>query len=425
MSVSKFEISNGAQGLFIKNSRFKTTLVSVNFYLPLNKDKVARYALLPFILTTCGKDYPSFRKLNFKLSKLYGAELTASAEKIGDYQLLKMSVSVIGDKYALDGEVLTQEAIELLTSLIFEPKVQDNSFFKDDVEREKRKAIEHIKGEFSEKRVYAKNRLIEEMYKDDCYGVPKCGTIEDVEAIDGENLFSAWQEMLQNAFVRVNVVSNSMPKGLFDSIGEKLSAVERNNITDISNTIPTKPANEVNTITEKTEINQGKLVMGFSLQKFGGDVSTADSFVATDIFGGGPYSKLFSNVREKMSLCYYCAARSVRVKGLVTVESGIEAVNAEKAQKAILEQLKSLQDGNLSDDEFNSSILGLCDSLKSYNDSSEAIELWYSTRISDKELLSPEEFAEKVKAVTKDDVIKAANGIKLHTVFLLLPEVDK
>ena len=424
MSVSEFEISNGAQGLFIKNSRFKTTLVAANFYLPLNRDRVAEFALLPFVLTTCGKDYPSFRKLNFKLSKLYGAELTASAEKIGDYQLLKMSVSVIGDKYALDGEILTQEAIELLTSLIFEPKVEDNSFFPEDVEREKRKAIEHIKGEFSEKRIYAKERLIEEMYKDDCYGIPKCGNVEDVENIDGAGLFKSWKEMLATAFIRINVVSNTMPVGLFDSIAEKLSGINRDSVTDITKTKPTKPAKEVKKIAEKTAVNQGKLVMGFSLQKSGGDTSTADAFVATDVFGGGPYSKLFSNVREKMSLCYYCTARSVRIKGLVTVESGIEAKNAEKAQKAILEQLKILQDGDLSDDEFNSSILGLSDSLKTYNDSSEALERWYSTRISDEEIISPEEFAEDIKSVKKEDVIKAAKGIKLNTVFLLLPEVE-
>ena len=425
MSVSEFEISNGAQGLFIKNARFKTALVAVNFYLPLKRERVAEFALLPFILTTCGKDYPSFRKLNFKLSKLYGAELTASAEKIGDYQLLKMSVSVIGDKYALDGEILTQEASELLKSLIFEPKVEDNSFFIEDVEREKRKAIEHIKGEFSEKRIYAKERLIEEMYKDDCYGTPKCGKIEDVKALDGAVLFKAWKEMLETAFIRINVVSNTMPSGLFDSIAEKLSGIKRENVTDISKTKPTKPAKEIRKIVEKTAVNQGKLVMGFSLKNAGGDTSTADAFVATDIFGGGPYSKLFSNVREKMSLCYYCAARAVRLKGLVTVESGIEAENAEKAQKAILKQLELLQDGDLSDDEFNSSILGLSDSLKTYNDSSEALEFWYSTRISDKEILSPEEFAERVKSVKKVDVIKAAKGIKLNTVFLLLPEVEK
>ncbi len=420
MSAQKFEISNGAEGVFIKNSRFKTTLVSFNFYLPIKRETVAEYALLPFVLTTCSKAYPDFRKLNFKLSKLYGAVLGASAEKVGDYQLLKMSVSVINDKYTLDKEELTAEAIDLLSSLIFEPKAENGEFCNEDTEREKRKAIEHIKSEYAEKRVYAKSRLIEEMYKGDAFGVPKCGTVEDVEKIDGKSLFAAWQNMLKNAFIRVNVVSDSLPAGLFESVAERLSTVSRESITDIGKTVYTKPAEKVNNITEQAKVNQGKLVMGFSAENTDGN--SAIPFVTADIFGGGPYSKLFANVREKMSLCYYCSARSIKIKGLVTVESGIESANAKKAQDAVLEQLNELKKGNLSDEEYNSSILNLTDSFGSYNDSASTLEKWYAARISDSEFLSPEDFAEKIKEVSKEDIIKAANGIKLHTVFLLLPE---
>lgn len=44
----------------------------------------------------------------------------------------------------------------------------------------------------------------------------------------------------------------------------------------------------------------------------------------TDVFGGGPYSRLFMNVREKLSLCYYCSARLIRGKGIIVIQSGIE-----------------------------------------------------------------------------------------------------
>lgn len=98
MSEKIINLAEGAEGLFIKTERFNTTLISFNFYLPLNKDTVANYALLPFILTSCSEKYPDFRELNYKLSKLYGARLDASTEKYGDYQLLKMTISVINDK---------------------------------------------------------------------------------------------------------------------------------------------------------------------------------------------------------------------------------------------------------------------------------------------------------------------------------------
>ncbi len=424
MAVQKTLLANGAEGLFIENSRFNTTLVSFNFYLPLEREKAAAYALLPFILTSCSKAYPDFSKLNFKLSKLYGARLSAHSEKSGDYQVLKMAVSVIGDRYSLDGETLTSEAIDLLTGLIFEPNVEDGAFLPADAEREKRKAIEHIKGEFAEKRIYAKNRLIEEMYKDSVYGTPKCGTVEDVEKLDGKALFEAWQDMLKTGYIRVNVVSSSVPNRLFDSLSEKLTSLNRTDVIDIGKTELTLPAEKVNKITEKSPVNQGKLVMGFSAEGLN-DKNKAVLLVTSDIFGGGPYSKLFTNVREKMSLCYYCSARSIRAKGLVTVESGVESRNAEKALNAITEQLNYLQKGILSDEEFNSSIIGLTDTLNSYNDSQAAIESWYATRIFDDEVLSPEDYAAELKKITKEDVIDTAKGIKLHTVFLLLPEEEK
>lgn len=422
MSTKLSPLANGVEGLFVKNDRFKTTLLSFNFFVPLKRETAALYALLPFILTSCSSKYPEFSKLNYKLNKLYGARLDASAEKYGDYQLLKMTVSVINDRYALDDESLVKRASDLLLNLVFEPSVTDGAFLDNDIEREKRKAIEHIKGEYSEKRIFAKNRLIEEMYKGEDYGVAKCGSVEDVEAINGKTLYTAWLNMLKSAFVRVHVVGAAIPNGLFDSIAEKFSAIERINIPDCSVSKATAPADTVKYITETQCVNQGKLVMGFSSQCFGNDDASLPLLVMGDIFGGGPYSRLFSNVREKMSLCYYCSASTIRQKGLLTVESGVEAENAQKAETEILNQLKAVRSGEFSDFEFESSIKSICGSLLTYSDSLNALDMWYSLKVNNKNLYSPDDIAEKVRAITREEVIAAAKGVKLHTVYKLMPE---
>jgi len=421
MQKQCIELGKGIEGLFIKNSRFNTTLISCNFFLPLEKQTVAEYALLPFILTTCSKKYPDFSKLNYKLNRLYGANLDASTEKYGDYQLLKITISVINDRYTLDGESLVKQAAELICGLIFEPSTQNGAFFENDLAREKRKAIEHIKGEISEKRIYSKNRLIEEMYKDEPYGLSKCGTIEDVEKITGESLYKAWENMLKSAFIRFNVVGAEMPAGLFDNITERFLTVNRENITDCKVSTPTKALDTPKTVIEKMSVNQGKLVMGFSSEMQGDDSNTLPLLVMGDIFGGGPYSRLFSNVREKMSLCYYCSAATVRQKGLLTVASGIETANAEKAEKEILNQLEIVKKGEFSDFEFESSIKSLCDSLMGYNDSQNSIDTWYTLKVNNDAVYSPEEITEKIKCITREDVVAAAKGIKLHTVYKLLP----
>ena len=422
MSAKITQLSNGVEGVFIKNDRFNTTSISFNFYVPLSRHTVAEYALLPFVMTTCSAAYPDFSALNFKLAKLYGANLSASAEKVGDYQLLKIAISTIDDRFALDDESLCDSAVELLTQLIFEPKAQDGAFCESDVEREKRKAIEHIRGDLAQKRVYAKKRLIEEMYKGEAYGLAKCGTEEQVEAITGQSLYTAWEKLLSTAYLRVNVISRSMPNGLFDKISQKFDTLTRDNIPVCTVSTPTAAVKTPNTVVEKMDIAQGKLCMGFSSELYGDDSETAALTVMCDIFGGGPYSRLFTNVREKYSLCYYCASSSVKAKGLITVDSGIEKENADKAQKEILNQLDMIKQNLFTDEEFESSIKSITDSFKSYNDSQGLLDAWYSLKIVKDKLLSPEEAAEDILKVTRNDVVYAARGVKLHTVYKLLPE---
>lgn len=425
MSAKIYGLSEGAEGLFIKNERFNTTSVSFNFYLPLSADSAAAYALLPFILTTCGAEYPDFSVLNFKLSRLYGARLEASAEKLGDFQLLRMRISVINDKYTFDSESLLKRAIDMLLSLIFKPKTENGAFCEEDLSREKRKAIEHIKGEISEKRIYAKNRLIEEMYKGSAYGVPKCGTVEDVEKITGESLYKAWEDMLKKAFVRVQVIGASIPQRLFETVAESFENINRCEITDCKTSKPTAAVEEPNEVAERMAVKQGKLVMGFSSDMCGDDDISLPLMVATDIFGGGPYSRLFANVREKMSLCYYCSASTIRQKGLVTVDSGVEAENAEKAQKEILAQLDAVKKGEFTNFEFEASLKSLRDSLNSYNDSQVLLDTWYALKAGNRTLYSPEEIADKIAEITREDIVNAAKGIKLHTVYKLLPKEEK
>ena len=425
MSAKVYKLADGVDGLFVKNERFNTTSVSFNFYLPLKKATAAEYALLPFILTTCGAEYPDFSRLNYKLNKLYGARLDANAEKTGDYQLLKMRISVIDDRFTFESESLLKQAINMLLSLVFSPKTENGAFCETDLAREKRKAIEHINGEKSEKRIYAKNRLIEEMYKDEAYGIPKCGTVEDVEKITGESLFAAWRDMLETAYVRIIIIGAALPARLFDDISHNFTDCKRHNITDCANSKPTAFLSEPVTVTEKMPVQQGKLVMGFSAEMIGDDSVTLPLMVMTDIFGGGPYSRLFSNVREKMSLCYYCSASSVRIKGLLTVESGVESQNADKTEKAVIEQLDAVKKGEFSDFEFESSLKSIKDSLSTYNDSQNSLDAWYSVKAYNKELYSPEDIAEKLAEITRDDVIKAADGVKLHTVYKLLPQEGK
>ncbi|MEE1025895.1 MAG: insulinase family protein, partial [Acutalibacteraceae bacterium] len=117
-------IAEGVKGLFVENKRFSTTHISVNLYLPLKKETIAVNALLPYVLSSCCKEYPDFSALNLRLSELYGADVGGIVDKIGDTQVLKFFSFCIEDEFVPDALPVAEQACDLLFSMIFEPSVQ-------------------------------------------------------------------------------------------------------------------------------------------------------------------------------------------------------------------------------------------------------------------------------------------------------------
>ncbi len=423
-SNSVVKIADGVQGVFIENTRFNTTLISLNFYMPLSFDTVSQNAMLTYILSTCSGKFGGFKEMNRHLNMLYGADVAVSATPVGSTQLIRFVITAINDKFTLNGEKNVSAAADYLLSLLFEPRLQNGVFTKEDLARERRKMLEDIDAELNEKRNFARKRLKEEMFEDDPFGLSKLGTKQAVLEISQESLKEALDTLLGSAFVSVQVVGESLPEGLFEKIGERFNSLKRENITDCKKLVATKKRDTVKEVTDRMDVVQGKLVMGFSSALYGEDSVSLPLMVAVDIFGGGPYSRLFSVVREKMSLCYYCSASSVRSRGFVMVDSGLEAGNAQKAKEEILNQLEIVKKGEFTDFQFDSSIKSICGSLKSYNDSLVSLDLWYAVKIFNKQLLTPEETCEEVKKITREDVIAAAQGIALNTVYMLLPEAQ-
>lgn len=414
-------LADGVEGLYIKNTRFKTARISFNFYLPLKKETVAANALLPCVLTSCSSKYPSFIQLNRKLKELYGAALTQSSVKLDDMQCITIAVTTLCDKYTPDNSPVIMEAAQLLADIIFSPSLCGDAFIPADVDREKRQLAESIEGEINEKRIYARARLVEEMFEAQPYGLSHSGKAEQVLKVTPEQLFDAWQNLLRSSYVRVQAVGDFCPDELFSATAAAFSAIKRENITDIKAMAAAQPRNEVKNVTEKLEVAQGKLVMGFTSKCWGIDEDTDAVTVMADIFGGGPYSLLFENVREKQSLCYYCACTCVRSKGFLMVDSGVEAKNAKTAETEILKQLDVLKSGNFSNELFDASLRNLKDSVLACNDSQKAIDSWYAARIRQHNPPTPEDMAQRIGKVTPKQVIKVANGVELNTVYTLMP----
>lgn len=422
--IKRFELSDGVIGNFIPTTRFKTARLSVSFYVPMREDTASAYALLPFILTGCGKEYPTSRIISRHLDNLYNAALACECTKMGDLQLLSVSITCMENKYALDGSDIILKCANMLSSLIFNPLCDEGGFEEQNFEKEKRLMIERIDSEINNKRSYALSRCVAEVCKGEPCSIPRYGSRQGQVDLTRGELYAAWETLLRTAYVRIGYLASEENEKVFDILGKAFSDLDRK-VVNINAPIVSPAKETVSEIHDRMPVKQGKLVLGFRTNIHGGDKDTYKVMVTTDLFGGGPYSRLFDNVREKMSLCYYCAARANRGKGYMTVDSGVEFDNMDKTHNEILNQLDIVCKGEFDDEALAASKRALCDTFRGAEDSQPLIDRWHADRLFVADAPSPDEVAALINSVTKEDVIETAKTFKLDTVYRLLGQEEK
>lgn len=402
----------------IADSRFKWGRISASLVVPLQKNTAAANALLSCVLTRSCRQYPDFTALSRKLEALYGAALYPSVRKFGDYQVISIAASGLDDRYALDGEAVSAELAELLCNILFDPNLVDGHFLPEDLEQERRQLIEAIDADFNDKRTYAFNRCVQNMCRDEPFAIGRNGSREDVEALTRENVLDAWTHLLKDSRVELFLSGSADPEHAKENFMKHFGSSPRRipaNATVIKNTVE-----EVRRFTETEEIAQSKLVMGFRCVYPTDKTERIANSLLSAVLGGTPTSKLFINVREKQSLCYYCGSQINNAKGLLFVNSGVDTKNIEKAEDAILEQIRLLKNGCITEEELQSARLALKTSLISSLDSLSTIQRFYLDGILSDQDMSPREAAALVDDITKEQLVELARQIKLDTVFSLV-----
>lgn len=421
--MEKINLTDSAQLLFIKNDRFKTTRITVNFYIPLEYDLYSEMAMLPFFLTSCCSNHPTPADLSSYLNELYGSVLSGTTEKMGDNRRVGFTIVALDDRYSIDGSRPMESAAKLLCDVIFAPSLENGEFLDIDFEREKRLFCELVESEKNDKRRYARDRLEEELFADTPYGLPDLGNISTAEKITKQGLFAAWQKLLKCGKIGINVVGAAIPNGFIEEFKARISEIERSVSEPIYNSTKLAEA-DIREVTDREDITQGKLCIGLNSSVGTSLRERVAMSMATDLLGGGTYSKLFAVVREKLHLCYYCAARMDRQKGYMIIDSGVDVSNAIKAKDEILNQLAELQAGNFTDDDMTASRKASRNAVRTAQDTASVMDRWYASRFLDEELISPEEYGQMIDQITREDVLEMAGRIKPHTIYYMLPKED-
>lgn len=406
----------------LTTNKFKNNEIAVFLEVPLKRETITKNAILPAVLKRGSANYTSQLEIGKVLENMYGASFNAGVEKTGESLILKFYIESLCDEYIKEKVNLAEESIKLLFDIIFNPYVQNNSFSEEYVSQEKKNLADIINSRSDDKRVYAVNRCIEEMFKGEPYGLYKYGYAEDLKDITARSLYEYYLKMLKECkmYVIINgkeAENITIPQTPYDI--EELKTIVDTSKKENKNQKKIEKTNhnqsEEKAVTEELDVTQGKLMIGL-------DVDSNNKFAASMynvVLGGSANSKLFQNVREKASLAYSASSSYIRRKNAIIIKTGIELKNYEKTLSIIRAQLQDMKDGKITDDEVKSAKQLATSSLKMIPESQDETITFSLDQDMYGENLTVEEYIKKVEAVTKEQIIDVANKVKINTIYYL------
>ncbi|MGN1310446.1 MAG: EF-P 5-aminopentanol modification-associated protein YfmF [Clostridia bacterium] len=421
MSYKTEEIKKNIKLHCIETDKFKTNLLSVFLSVPLNKKTVTANALIPAVLRRGTNNLKTQAEISIELENMYGATFDCGVEKTGDNQILKFYLEMVNDEFLPDDGQMLDKGISLLLDLVFNPLAENDSFKDEYVKTEKENLKRIIEAKIDNKDRYAFERCIEEMYKNKIYGLYKYGYIEDLEKIDSKNLYEQYKKLIATAKIDIFVSGDINKEEVLKEIkkNENINKIsERTDIHVINSTREVEDVNEPRLVEEKMEVTQGKLVIGTDVN-FNEENYKYKISLYNVILGEGATSKLFQNVRERESLAYTARSNYIRQKNNIYIRCGIEIQNYEKAVSVIKEQLEDMKNGKFTEEEIENAKKYVIAGLKTTREEQDAELSYYFGQELSNEFTSFEEYEEQIKKVTKEDIQKVAQNIKINTIYFL------
>lgn len=392
----------------IETKKFKTNVYALYLTIPLTKENVTYNALIPTVLKRGCEKYNNQLEISKKLEEMYDATFGIGITKVGNNEVLKFYLESLNNNYLPNNEDLSKISIEMLLNIVMKPYLVNGKFDDDYVEQEKENLKKVIESRKDNKDTYATNRLLEEMFKEEPYGLYKFGNIDEIDNITSEKLYEKYKELIKNSEKYLYIV------GDVKNLNIESYNIDEKEIT-ISKEFPVKISEKENIVKEQMDVTQGKLVIGLNMPNNKQEVIA----LYNTILGKGANSKLFLNVREKEGLAYSAGSTYLKRNNAIIISTGIEVSKYNKAVEVIKNQLKDMEDGNITEKEMKDAKQFINAGLNLINESSEnMIEYRFDKDLYNEEI-DIEKYRKKIEEITKEDIVKVAQQIKIDTIYFL------
>ncbi len=421
METVRTELIPGVWLTALRSDKFKTGCLSINLLTQLKRETAAFNAVLPFVLRRGTRFHPDMQTIAAELDSLYGTGVEPIVRKIGEIQCIGFYASFPDRKYLPAGSEVFEKTANLSCEMLLAPNTRGGLFLPTYVESEKEKLLELIRSRVNEKRSYAHFRLLEQMCCYEDYAVSRFGTEDTAESIYYQKLTKYYHSLISASPVEIFYCGSMEASKVADILSDALSGMTRGEINyDIGTDIRMNAVEDkVRSFVDEMSVTQGKLVMGFRLGECMEEPDLAAIYVFNAVYGSGVTSKLFMNVREKLSLCYYASSLVDTHKGIMLVSSGVDFDKVEEAKSEILAQLEAVKSGDISDEELEAARRSVASDLCACLDSQGELEGFYLANTIDGLEFSPDELAALVCDVSREDVIKIASSVVLDAEYFL------
>ena len=411
------EILPGVYLTAVQSDKFKTGCFSLNLLRPMKKEEAAANALIPSVLLRGSETCPDIASISAKLDELYGASVGTLVRKKGEVQLVGFYCDYVQDEYV--DEPVFAPLMAFLAELLLNPRLENGAFPEAVVDSEKLNLENAMLSRINDKRTYAASQLIRTMCAGQPYGIPRIGEPEDLKNITAKSLYAHYRDLLATSRVELFYMGSLSPEAVTKVLQTVLADLPRAEAFVPVGTTPAPQARPVQEKTERLDVTQGKLSLGFFTDITAKDPRYPALVLAATVFGGGATSKLFTNVREKMSLCYYASASFEKFKGVLSVSSGVEFSKLETAKTEILRQLEACKAGDITDAELESARGYLVSDLKIAMDSPGRLDDYYMGQILLEQDGTMEDLASAIARVTKQEAADAIQALRLDTIYAL------
>lgn len=416
-TLSRHHLADGVRLTCVTTKAFKTAAFSAAFVLPLGAEN-APFAVLPFVLYRGTQDCPNLTALGQTLDELYGARVEPFVRKVGESLSIGFVAAGVDAGSVPAGEDPTGQIAHLLCDLMCRPCLEDGHFRTAETESERQNLIDRIRSLKNNPRSYAVRRTQELMCKDEPFGACEYGSQQGAQALTPEMIWAAYEEVRRHARVELFYCGSADPETVAAAFADGLDLPQS---TDRYQTeidvcrMNCKPR----TIVEDYPATQGKLTLGLRTGLTGADEAYPALMLYAAVLGGYTGSRLFVNVREKLSLCYYASATLDKVKGLLMIASGIENDKYDEALGEILRQMEDLHTGGLTRDELERARRTLISQIRSLGDSPLSLEnYWHRQAVADF-TTTPEQLIDKLERVERGQVMAVGRQVALDLICFL------